>query len=100
MLNLSECVVLYLKNISSKNLQAIKEKLIFNAQTKGLFWAMSSLVLTNTEQYSDPENGHVLLYEDITAAKNTCDLASINMYQVIYSLPIIAESYFQIKINN
>lgn len=82
-LNISESVVLYLKNISSKNLQAIREKLIFNAGTKGFFWSMSCLMLTNTEQYSDAENGHVLLYEDVTATKDSWDLAQMNMFQVI-----------------
>lgn len=75
-------MVLYLKNISSKNLQAIREKLIFNAGTKGFFWSMSCLVLTNTDQYSDNENGLVLLYEDVTTTKDSWDLAQMNMYQV------------------
>lgn len=74
--------MLYLKNISTKNLQAIREKLIFNAATKGFFWSMSSLMLTNTEQYGDVDNGHVLLYEDVTSAKDSWDLAQTNMYQV------------------
>lgn len=81
-LNVSESVVLYLKNISSKNLQAIRDKLIFNAATKGFFWSMSCLVLSNTEQYSDSDNGHVLLYEDVTSTKDSWDLAQMNMYQV------------------
>lgn len=79
-------MVLYLKNISSKNLQAIREKLIFNAATKGSFWSISCLVLTNTEQYSDIENGHVLLYEDVTSTKDSWDLAQMNMFQVKFKI--------------
>lgn len=80
---MSESVVLYLKNISSKNVQSIKDKLIFNAGTKGFFWSMGCLELTNVEQYNDIDNGHVLLYEDVTIAKDSWDLAQTNMFQVI-----------------
>lgn len=97
-------MVLYLKNISSKNLQAIRDKLIFNAGTKGLFWSMSCMMLTITEQYSDIENGHILLYEDVTSAKVSWDLAQANMYQVrstgtkwnFTSLSNLTYNYFQV----
>lgn len=74
-----ESAVLYLKNISSKNLQDIRDKLIFNAGTKGLFWTISCLVLTNTEQYNDIELGHILLYEDVTSTKDDWDWAQMNI---------------------
>ncbi|KAJ6644213.1 E3 ubiquitin-protein ligase listerin [Pseudolycoriella hygida] len=85
LLNLSESVVLYLKNISSKNFQDVRDRLVFNAATKGYFWCMSALVLIKTEQNGEPENGAELLmmYERVTSTKCCWDLPQTNMYQVV-----------------
>lgn len=65
-INLSESVVVYLKNISAKHVGMVKDKLFLAANTKGLFWAKSLLFLINIEPYNDGDSGKILLYEDAT----------------------------------
>lgn len=65
-------------------LDKIKERLFRLANDHGLLWAKALTALLQTKQYSDPEAGAVLLYEDASTVVNSDELISyINILQVL-----------------
>lgn len=76
-------MALLLKNLPSDILDSIKQRLFRLANESGLLWAKSLVSLLETNQYSDAENGAVLLYEDASTVVNSEDLITyINILQV------------------
>ncbi|XP_055609013.1 E3 ubiquitin-protein ligase listerin [Uranotaenia lowii] len=65
-------------------LNEIKDRLFRLANDNGLMWAKALVSLLAMDQYSDPDNGVVLLYEDASTVANSDDLiAYINILQVL-----------------
>ncbi|XP_038115806.1 E3 ubiquitin-protein ligase listerin isoform X1 [Culex quinquefasciatus] len=89
-------------------LDKIKERLFRLANDHGLLWAKALTALLQTKQYSDPEAGAVLLYEDASTVVNSDELISyINILQILSRkmapkcLPIrpnLFENYFDILV--
>lgn len=82
-ISLQERMALLLKNLPSEILNSIKQRLFRLANDSGLLWAKSLVSLLDTNQYSDAENGAILLYEDASTFVNSDDLITyINILQV------------------
>lgn len=71
-----------MKNTTKSLKKCIKERLVKNAQNKGHLWTLTSLNLTNFEPYNDPENGLILLFEDLIANENDLDMPNNLIIQV------------------
>ncbi|XP_058458780.1 E3 ubiquitin-protein ligase listerin [Malaya genurostris] len=107
-LSIQEKMALMLKSLPEDILRKIKERLFCLANTSGLLWAKSLVCLLEMEQYSDTDNGAVLLYEDASTVTNSENLISyINILQVLSRkmtpkcLPIrpnLFENYFDVLV--
>ncbi|XP_055621838.1 E3 ubiquitin-protein ligase listerin [Toxorhynchites rutilus septentrionalis] len=107
-ISLQEKISLLMKGLPANVLEKLKERLFELANQTGLLWAKSLLSLLETKQYSDPESGAVLLYEDVSTVVNSEDLMSyINILQILSRsmppkcLPIrpnLFENYFDILV--
>lgn len=72
-LHLQERINLFLKNISTSNATAMKDRLFAKVNSSDPFWASSTFILLHTEAYSDAETGLALLHNDLTLSINRTD---------------------------
>ena len=108
-ISLQEKLSLMLANLSVELVDKIKEQLFDHSNIKGLLWAKSLPVLLNIDQYSDKENGPVLLYEDVATVASYDDnmMGYINILQTLARkmapgclpiMPNLFENYFDLLV--
>lgn len=84
-LYLTEKISQFLNSITDENVGVLKSKIFQLANQNGLIWTKCLLTFLTIEQYSDEQNGAILLYEDAVTIVSKDDnmMSYTNILQVL-----------------